>query len=110
MKKLILLLIGFFAGFILYQTTYNGNATDKKTDQISEVISVEGKVTGNLSIMEKSVYELTSLSDTTEIYYVIVKGEAPSIDETRSVRLVKEELFVLNDNRVAVYLEQPDDE
>lgn len=110
MKKLILLLIGLFAGFILYQTTSNSNVADKQTDQTSEVISVEGKVTGNISIMGQSVYELVNLSDTTDIYYVVVKGEAPSIDETRSVRLVKEELFVLNDNRVAVYLEQPDDE
>lgn len=110
MKKIILPLIGFFAGFILYQTTYNGNAIGKKSDQISEVISVEGKVTGNLSIMGQSVYELVSLKDKTQIYYVIVKGKVPLIDEKRSVRLVKEELFVLNDNRVVVYLEQPEDE
>jgi|AntRauTorckE6833_2_1112554.scaffolds.fasta_scaffold141650_1 hypothetical protein len=110
MKKLILLLIGFFAGFILYQTTYNSSVADKQNQQDTEVIEVEGKVTGNLSIMRQSVYELVSITDTTQIYYVIIKGEAPPIDETRSVRLVKEELFVLNDNRVAVYLEQPDNE
>ena len=107
MKNLLLLIIGLVAGVCLYQKIDNDNSADTEMVQNTEIVSVKGIVSNNLSIMGQSVYELTDVSDNTLSYYVMVKGEAPAIGDVREVRLAKYDLLNVNDNRVTVYLEQP---
>lgn len=107
MKNLLLLIIGLVAGIYLYQKFDNDNSDETEIAQNTEIIAVKGRVSSNLSIMGQSVYELTDVSDSTLSYYVMVKGEAPSIGEVSDVRLAKYDLLNFNDNRVTVYLEQP---
>lgn len=105
MKNLILLILAALLGTLIYQGFYNKNLKPRKSDQTLEV--VRGKVTGNLTILDQSAFELTSGKDTTKSYYVINRSNtpAPTVGEHLTVQLIRKDLIILNDDSISVYLE-----
>jgi len=103
MKKFAFIIIAII-GIITYQQR---NIMEYSKDILNqgEHVLVQGKVAANLSILGQSAYKLVNISDTSKVYYVISHRQAPAIGETLNISVQKQELVILNNDTLAVYME-----